>query len=426
MAAARRTALSGLSKNTYLLAFASLFSDISTEMLYPVLPVFLTETLGAKPAILGVVEGIAQALQNIIQGFSGWLSDKLKRRKPVALVGYFMAALAKPFIGLSTTWTEVLAARSVDRLGAGSRSAPRDALIAASASEKDRGKAFGLEGIGDNLGAFLGPLITILLVASFHVELRTIFLLSVIPGLIAAIMVLLVREKHVAVASKAKLDVNIRRFPRAYWKYLLVILLFSLGNSSNTFLILRTKNLGAPLTTTILIYAFFNLVAALASFPAGYLSDKLGRKGVLLVSFLVFAFVYGSFGFATHVAVLGALFMLYGLYQGIFRAVGKALATDFLPPELHASGIGWYTATVGLATLVASLVAGQLWTRVGPPAAFIFGAVFGVLGTLALIILVPGRGDPMKLDRHRAEKEEGPRDSQWSHLCPLEKAPPVQ
>jgi MFS family permease len=386
-----RNVFSGLSKNTFLLAFASLFADISTEMLYPVLPVFLTETLGSKPAILGLVEGIAQALQNIVQGFSGWLSDKLNRRKPVALAGYFVSALAKPFIGLSTSWTGVLAARSLDRLGSGGRSAPRDALIAASASEKDRGKAFGLEGIGDNLGAFLGPLLTLLLVASFHVELRAIFLLSVIPGLLAATMILLVRERPVAVASKAKLDVNIRRFPRGYWKYLFVIWLFSLGNSSNTFLILRTKDLGASLTTTMLIYACFNLVAALASFPAGFLSDKLGRKGVLLVSFLVFTIVYGAFGFTTHIALLAALFVLYGLYQGIFRAVGKALATDFLPPELHASGIGWYTASVGLATLVASLVAGQLWTRVSPPAAFIFGAVFAVLGTVALIILVPGR-----------------------------------
>ena len=386
-----RNPFSGLSKNTYLLAFASLFADVSTEMLYPVLPIFLTETLGAKPAILGLVEGIAQGLQNIVQGLSGWLADTLKRRKPVALVGYFVSALSKPFIGLSTSWTGVLAARSMDRLGSGSRSAPRDALIAASAAEKDRGKAFGLEGIGDNLGAFLGPLITILLVASFHVQLRTIFLLAVIPGLIAAFMVLLVREKPIAVPSKAKLDVHVRQFPRGYWKYLFVILLFSLGNSSNTFLILRTKDLGTSLTTTILIYAFFNLVAALASFPAGYLSDRFGRKGVLLVGFLVFAIVYAAFGFTTHIVLLGGLFVLYGLYQGVFRTVGKALATDFLPPELHASGIGWYTAAVGVATLVASLVAGQLWTRTGPPAAFLYGAVLAVFGTIALIVLVPGR-----------------------------------
>ena len=184
---------------------------------------------------------------------------------------------------------------------------------------------------------------------------------------------------------------NIRLFPRNSWKYVFVILLFSLGNSSNTFLILRTKDLGTPLTTTILIYAFFNLVAALTSFPAGYLSDKFGRKSILLVGFLVFAIVYAAFGFTTHIVLLAALFVLYGVYQGIFRTVGKAMATDFLPPELHASGIGWYTAAVGLATLVASLVAGQLWTRTGPPAAFLYGAILAVFGTIALIHLVPGR-----------------------------------
>jgi MFS family permease len=393
MSISGRNAFSGLSRNTFLLALASLFADISTEMLYPVLPVFLTEKLGAGPSILGLVEGVAQALQNVVQGFSGWLSDKLERRKPVALAGYLLAALAKPMIGLSTAWTGVLAARGLDRLGSGSRSAPRDALVAASAAEKDRGKAFGLEGIGDNLGAFLGPLIAILLLSAFHVDLRAIFMLAIVPGLLAATMVLFVREKPMVVRSKAKLDVHVRHFPRPYWKYLSVVLLFGLGNSSNTFLILRTKNLGTPLTTTILIYAFFNLVAALASYPAGYLSDRFGRKGVLLAAFGVFTLVYAVFGFATRLVLLGALFVMYGLYQGIFRTVGKALATDFLPPELHASGIGWYTATVGISGLVASLVAGQLWTRIGPPAAFIYGAIFALLGSLALLAWVPGPTD---------------------------------
>jgi len=360
-------------------------------MLYPVLPVFLTETLGAKPTILGLIEGIAQALQNIVQSFSGWLADKLERRKPVALVGYFVSALSKPFIGLSTSWAGVLTARSLDRLGSGSRSAPRDALVAASASEEDRGKAFGLEGIGDNLGAFIGPLIAIVLLSLFHVKLRTIFLLSVVPGLLAAMMVLLVREPKTAVRANAKLDVHLRRFPRTYWMYLAVTLVFNLGNSSNTFLILRTKNLGAPLTTTILIYAFFNLVAALASYPAGFLSDRIGRKPLLMAAFVVFVVVYAVFGFVTQVAVLGSLFVLYGLYQGTFRTVGKAFATDFLSPELHASGIGLYNASVGLATLVASLVAGELWTRISPPAAFLYGSALATMGTIALLVLVRGR-----------------------------------
>lgn len=384
---------SGLSANTFLLAFASLFADVSTEMLYPVLPLFLTETLGASASIVGVVEGIALAVQNVVQGLSGWLSDRLQRRKPVAVIGYALAAVAKPLIGLATTWPVVLGARFLDRLGSGTRSAPRDALVAASAGEADRGKAFGLEGIGDNLGAFLGPLIAVALLALPGVGLRTIFYLAIIPGLLATLLVLLVRERPVAGPAKAKLDFNIRRFPRGYWAYLLVTALFGVGNSSNAFLILRTKGLGASLTVTILIYALFNLVAALASYPAGYLSDKLGRKRVLLCSFLIFVAVYAGFGLASDVVLIGAFFVLYGVYQGIFRSVGKAFASDFVPEGLRASGVGWYTAVVGLSGLVASIVGGELWTRIGPSATFLYGAAFALLGSVALVLFVPKKQD---------------------------------
>src|SRR5689334_2975708 len=195
---------SGLTKNSILLAFASLFSDISTEMLYPILPVYLTQYLKANGSIVGIIEGIAQATQNIVQGFSGWLSDKLQRRKPIALVGYFLSAVSKPFIGLANTWRVVLAARFSDRLGAGSRAAPRDALIAESVAPEHRGKAFGLEGIGDNLGAFMGPLITVLLFFSLHFDIHTIFYLAIAPGLIAFLMILLVKEKKEKTSGKTK------------------------------------------------------------------------------------------------------------------------------------------------------------------------------------------------------------------------------
>lgn len=388
MLAAVKRYFAGLSQNTFLLALASLFSDISTEMLYPVLPVFLTQTLGASGGVVGIVEGVAQGLQNVIQGLSGWLSDKFQRRKPIALAGYIVAAFSKPLIGLSSTWPGVLGARSLDRLAAGARSAPRDALVAASASPEHRGKAFGLEGIGDNLGAFLGPLIAVVLLAWFAVDMRSIFLLSVIPGLIAAAMILVVRETPLHVSAKAAIDLNVRRFPVRYWKYLLVTAIFGIGNSSNSFLILRTRDLGASLTATIVIYAFFNLVAALASYPAGYISDRWGRKSVLSFSFLVSLVVYAGFGASASVPLIGVLFILYGIFQGTFRAVGKALATDFVPVELRASGVGWYAATVGLSGLVASVVGGQLWTRVGPSATFFYGAAACLLGTIALQALV--------------------------------------
>jgi MFS family permease len=382
---------SGLSPSTFFLALGSFLADTSTEMLYPVLPVFLTQELGASASLVGVIEGVAPAIQNIAQGLSGWLSDKLGKRKAIALFGYGLAALAKPLIGISTSWVGVLGARSLDRLGTGARSAPRDALVAASVADADRGRAFGLEGFGDNLGAAMGPLLTVALLAWFHAPLRWIFVLAFVPGVLAASTIVLVHEKPSPVESSARLSLDVKRMPKDYWRVLLAVAIFGVGNSSNSFLILRTKALGASLTTTILIYAGFNLVAALASYPAGHLSDKLGRKGVLLLSLLVFLIVYGGFGVTSNIVVIALLFVLYGLHHGAFRAVGKALATDFAPPELRATGVGWYTATIGVTGLVASVVGGQLWSRIGPSATFAFGAASALLGSVAVVVLVPSR-----------------------------------
>jgi MFS family permease len=383
-----------VSKNTILLAFTSLFSDISSEMLYPVLPIFLTQTLQASGSSVGLVEGMAQATQNIVQGLSGWLSDKLQRRKSLALAGYLLSAAAKPLMGFARVWPGVLGARFCDRLGAGFRSAPRDALIASSVDEENRGRAFGLESMGDNLGACLGPLLTVVLFSSFHLNIRWIFYLAIVPGLLAVFMILLVREQPVRVATKSKIDVSLRQFPKAYWKYLLVTALFGIGNSSNSFLILQTTGLGASLVATILIYAGFNLVAALASYPAGSLSDRWGRRNVLLAAFLVFFIAYLGFARVKNVLVIAALFAFYGLFQGIFRSVGKAFAADFVPERLRASGVGWYSATVGLLGLVASTIAGLLWDQVGHAAVFYYGATFALVGSFALLALIPAAEVP--------------------------------
>ena len=382
---------SGLSKSTYLLAAASFFSDVSTEMLYPVLPVFLTQTLHASGSIVGLVDGFAQALQNIVQGFSGALSDKLQRRKPIALIGYFLSAIAKPLMGLAGVWPQLFAGRSLDRLGAGVRGAPRDALLAASAPEEHRGKAFGLEGLGDNAGAFAGPLIALALLYSLHTDIRSIFYLALIPGLLAFNMVFLVKEGRAGGAAKARIDMSLGQFPAAYWRYLAATALFGLGNSSNAFLILHTQELGSSLFATILIYAAFNLAAALISYPAGALSDKLGRKAVLLAAIAIFACVYLGFALTGNLTVIAGLFVAYGLYQGMFRAVGKALAADFVPAQLRASGVGWYSTTYGLLQLFASVVAGLLWDRIGHQSVFLYGAASGLLGFIAVLFLVPAK-----------------------------------
>jgi MFS family permease len=382
---------SGLSRNAFLLAASSLFADISTEMLYPILPVFLTQILKASGSIVGLVDGFAQATQNIVQGFSGALSDKLQRRKPLAVAGYLTAAIAKPLMGLAGIWPVLFGARLLDRFGTGVRSAPRDALIAASVDEVNRGRAFGLEGAGDNAGAFLGPLFAAFLLYSLQIGIRSIFFVAVVPGLLAFLMVLLVSERRVNLSAKSKIDISFRKFPKRYWKYLVAIALFGLGNFSNSFLILRTQDIGASLEQTILIYSGFNLVAALISYPAGSLSDLWGRRNILLTSFLILLIVYLGFALTRNIAVIAGLFIFYGLYQGIFRAVGKALASDCLPDELRASGIGWYSTTVGLLQLVSSIVAGLLWDRIGHVAVFYYGTMFAIIGCIGLWLLVPAR-----------------------------------
>lgn len=380
--------LAGLSRNTVFLALASLFADVATEMLYPVLPIYLTQTLRAGGQAVGVIEGVAEGTQNLVQGFAGSLSDRLQRRKPIALAGYAVAALSKPLIGVSAAWPGVLGARFVDRLGTGMRSAPRDALVAASADEAHRGKAFGLEGAGDNAGAFLGPLLAILLLVGLGLNLRWVFYLAVVPGLLAFLMILLVEERTVSASAKAKLEAGFGRFPGRYRAYLAATAVFGLGNSSNAFLILQTRALGASLTLTILIYAGFNLISALVAYPAGALSDRVGRRNLVVAAMAVFFVSYLGFALTRNVVLIGLLFALYGVYQGIFRAVGKALASDLSPDALRASGVGWYGATVGLSGLIASAVAGQLWDRVGHAAVFAYGAVAALLGAAALFLWV--------------------------------------
>lgn len=387
----RESWFTGLSRNTVLLALASLFSDISTEMLYPILPVYLTGTLKAGGWVVGLIEGIATGLQNLIQGFSGSLSDRLQKRKSLALIGFALSAISKPMIGLAGAWPGVFAARSADRLGSGFRSAPRDALVAASAEEAYRGKAFGLEGAGDNAGAFIGPLITVGLLTLFVLPLRWLFYLAIIPGTLAFLMVLLVREKPIEIRAKTRLDVGLNRFPKACGRYLIAAGLFGLGNSSNAFLILETQAMGASLTTTILIYAGYNLLAALVSYPAGDLSDRIGRRNLLAAAFLVYGASYLGFALTHSIAASAALFALYGVFQGIFRAIGKTLAADLAPPDLRASGIGWYGAVVGASGLVASLAAGLLWDQVSHASVFLWAAGFAVAGAVALLTLVPAK-----------------------------------
>ncbi len=379
-----------LPRSVLLLALTSFFADVSSEMGYPVLPLFLTQQLNAPGSAVGAVEGVAEATQHIVQGGSGWVADHMRQNKPLALLGYTLGALAKPTIGFSAVWQQVLGARLADRLGTGIRSAPRDALLASSVSSERRGAAFGLEGVGDNFGAVVGPLLAAALLFAVHLDMRWIFYLAFIPGILAVAVMSAVPERRRTPPSEDSPRLSLRDLPASYWKYVLAVAVFSLGNSSNAFIILKGSSVGIPTEANVLIYAGFNFVAAAASYPAGALSDRIGRKTVFLVGLGIFAAAYVGLALANQALAVGALFVVYGAYQGIFRAVGKALATDLAPPDLRGSGIGLYLSAVGASTLVASLVGGQLWDRVGPVATFAYGAGLAILGGALLAALVPG------------------------------------
>jgi MFS family permease len=239
--------------------------------------------------------------------------------------------------------------------------------------------------------------LAVLLFVSFQVKIRWLFLFAVIPGLLAFLLVLLVHDRPVRVAAKSKIDTGFREFPIGYWKFLVVIAVFQIGNSSNSFLILQTKSIGASFTLTILIYAGFNLMAALISYPAGSLSDRWGRRNILLAAFLIFFVAYFGFARARSVVAIAVLFVFYGLFQGIFRSVGKALALDFVPEHLRASAVGWYSTAVGLLALVASFVAGLLWDHVGHAAVFYYGAISAIAGSFGLL-WIPGKHHRTSLD----------------------------
>ena len=310
----------GLSRNVFLLALSSLFADISTEMIVPILPIFLTQTLSAGGSVVGLVEGVAGATQNVTQGFSGSLSDRLQRRKSIALLGYLLAALGKPLMGVATVWQGVLGGRFLDRFGAGTRSAPRDALIASSVDEANRGRAFGLEGAGDNAGAFLGPLLALLLLGVWRLPLRSIFYLAVIPGLLAFLMVLLVHEPRAQRSAKSRVRVGLREFPQPYRNYLAATAVFGLGNSSNAFLILQTREIGASLTVDHCDLRGLQLGGGAGLLSRGLPVRPLGRKNLMILGSAIFFVTYLGFALTRNAAFIGsALRVLRGLSGNLSR-----------------------------------------------------------------------------------------------------------
>lgn len=379
--------------NIILLGITSLLTDISSEMVYPILPVFLVSFLGASPAILGLIEGIAESLSSLLKVFSGYFSDKIKLRKPFTILGYAGSAIGKFFLFIAASWGWVLFSRVIDRLGKGVRTAPRDALIADSAKPGKKGAAFGLHRAMDTLGAAIGVLLAYFLIINFKEGFRSIFLISLVPALLGILFLFLVKEKLGArpqASEKKQLKFNWKSLDKKLKLFLIFTFIFTLGNSSNQFLLLRAKNLGNPLATVILFYLVYNIVYSLVSYPAARLSDKIGRKKILVLGYFFYGLVYLGFGLNNSSANFWVLFAVYGLYMGFTEGVEKALVSDIAPQNLRATAIGLHATLVGVGLMPASLLAGLLWKYAGPQAPFYFGGFMGIISSIGLGFILQG------------------------------------
>ncbi|MBI5875587.1 MAG: MFS transporter [Deltaproteobacteria bacterium] len=400
----------GFPKNVFAAGLVSLFMDISSEMIYPLLPIFLTTVLGASKATLGVIEGIAESTASILKVFSGWLSDRLGKRKLLMGIGYGVSVLSRPIMATSASWGEVLTARFVDRFGKGVRTAPRDAIIADSVENNSLGKAFGFHRAMDTIGGVIGPTIAFFILALFLNDFRLVFWLSIIPGIIAVLLIIFfITEKppsplpspHNPLSPFVKGEsfnppllrgtkgfvpkLTFKDFNGSFKKYILVIAVFSIGNSSDAFLILRAENVGISKELIPIIYLVFNLVYSLSSTPMGILADKIGMRKMILSGFLFYAGIYAGLAFASNQFHIWGLFILYGLFKGMSEGAQRAYLASISPPERKATAFGIYHTSVGLALLPASIIAGALWDKIGPEATFLYGTATGLLAFVLFV-----------------------------------------
>jgi MFS family permease len=381
----------GIGRTVITLGIVSLLTDVSSEAIYPLIPIFLTNILGVQIAYIGLIEGVAESTASVLRVFSGWLSDRSGSRKWLSAAGYILSTLSKPLFAISGSWQQVLAIRFADRVGKGIRSAPRDALIADVTPARSRGVAFGFHRAMDTVGAVAGPLLAFWLLrligGSVSRQYRTIFLLSAIPAALGAVILMAFVREHAHMQEKhASPSLHIGALDRPFKLFLLVTLIFSLGNFSDVFLILRARNVGVGTGSVLLIYVLFNAVAATLSTFAGALSDRLGRRNVVFAGYLVFAVVYAGFGLARGPAHIWVLFALYGIYGALTVGVQNAFATDLIAPEMRGTCLGAYNTLTGIVLLPASLIAGYLWGAVAPPAPFYFGAATALTAAVLLMI----------------------------------------
>lgn len=376
-----------LSHTVRALSWVSLFTDLATKMVYPITPIFLTTVLGAPIWTVGIIEGIAESTASLLKLYSGWLSDQVGQRKPFAVVGYGLGAVSKLGLALSVGWGTVLGARLLDRVGKGLRAAPRDALIIENCSPQQRGQAFGLHHSLETTGEAIGPLIGFLWLQQFTDNYRGVFAIAFLPALIGVgILLQGVRDtQQSAPQPLLRPQFALQGLSPNYRRYLGVIGLFSLGNASDAFLLLRAQDLGFSSAQVLLLYAVFNLVSVGLGFILGRLSDRIGRRPLLGVGYLLFALVYFGFAINQIASVVWGLFMLYGLYTALTRGVQKALVADLVHPDRRGAEIGTFHMLVGLVALPASAIAGLLYTQVAAAAPFYLSTITAVVAAGLLV-----------------------------------------
>jgi len=387
----------GLPRNIWAVSITSFLTDVSSEMVTNLLPLYLFNVLGVSTAVIGLIEGAAEATASLLKLFSGWLSDRLGGRKWVAVAGYSISAFSKPFYLAANTWQMIAGVRWADRVGKGIRTAPRDALVADSVTPEQRGLAFGFHRAADTGGAVIGLLIALLVVLSLQGSteslgestFKKLVLVSLIPAFFG-VVVLALMSKDVPVERKRALPkFSLRGLGKPFLIFLAIIAIFDLGNSADAFLILRAQERGLSIAGILSMLLVFNLVYSLLATPAGLLSDRVGRRQVLIGGWLLYAAVYLGFAVADSAWNIWLLYALYGAYYGLTYGTAKAFVADLVPAELRGTAYGTYNATLGLIDLPASLIAGLLWQNVAAAAPFFFGALLALIAALALFIWRP-------------------------------------
>ena len=383
----------GLERNVFFTGLVSFFMDFSSEMIYPLVPIFLSSVLGVNKSVIGLIEGIAESTASLLKVFSGWLSDRMGKRKILMVAGYGISALSRPIIALSTLWGHVLTFRFVDRFGKGIRGAPRDAIIAESTPYAELGRSFGFHRGMDTLGAVAGPAVAFIILSLFSGNYRLVFWLSMIPGMIAVLIILFfIKEKKSRNSELKKRETfALQDFcTNLDWRFkafVAIATLFAIGNSSDVFLILKATDTGVKETQIPIIYLCFNLVYALTSIPAGILSDRIGRKRIILAGFILFGFIYWGFASASEQKHIWGLFLLYGLFMGLTEGIQKAFLATIIPAEFKATAYGIFNTFVGLAIFPASVIGGYLWDKFGPHATFYYGMSTAFISALIFLIV---------------------------------------